>query len=251
MPIAPVICALDGDVDGVVLASTSRPPFPDGVEVSDSESEPVGEGEVTRMLLCVNVAKGVGDDVNVPGTVSLGDDEPVCDGAAVAGIEKDGVGEQVGEAVSVCVAAPLGVPLGDAPLESVDVGVPVPVPVGVPVLELVGVRDVVPVAVTLAVIEAVSAVDGVVDGLAPRESVALAVELGEAVSDTVLDVVIDGDTVSLVVPLPVAVLLGVRVALVVGDALVVGETERVSGALAEPDEEAPLLRVAVGEPLSD
>ena len=60
-----------------------------------------------------------------------------------------------------------------------------------------------------------------------------------------------GELVSLVVPLPVAVLLGVGAADRVGDALVDGETESDAGALGVPDTEAPLLSVAVGDALID
>ncbi len=64
------------------------------------------------------------------------------------------------------------------------------------------------------------------------------------------DVGVD-ELVSLLVPLPVAVLLGVGAELCDGDALVVGETESVSGALGVPDTEAPLLSVPVGDELDD
>ena len=54
-----------------------------------------------------------------------------------------------GEGVASGVDAPLGVTLGDAPLDSVELGVPVPVCVGVPEFELVGVGDAVPEGVAL------------------------------------------------------------------------------------------------------
>ena len=166
----------------------------------DDEDELIAEG-------CEYVAEGDGEN----GSVVVIEFDGVVDD------DDDGVDVPVALCVGVGVAsgdgALVGEMLGDAPLESVEVGVPVPVGVGVPVLELVGVGDAVPVAETLVVSEAVSDAGGDVDGLAPFESVALFVELGEAVNDTVLDGVVVGELVSLVVPLPVAVALGVAAAL--------------------------------------
>ena len=128
---------------------------------------------------------------------------------------------------------------------------PVLVGVGVPVFELVGVADVVPDDDALGDMDGVSGALGDVDGLAPSELDGVGVEEREGESEAVLEDVVVGELVSLLVPLPVAVLLGVVEALCDGDVLVVGETVRVSDALGVPEAEAPLLSVPVGELLSD
>ena len=186
---------------------SARGPFVYAVENGNAVARPL------------KIVQAQGAEIAVTGVV-LG--EPLCVALGVAaapvpvavtvvlGVDKGVLGGD-GDALSDGVAD--AVTLGDAPRESDELGVPVPVGVGEPVFELVGVGDIVPDGVALGDGVAVSGALGDVDGLAPNELEGEGVGEREGVSDAVLEDVGVGELVSLVVPLPVGVLLGVGAAL--------------------------------------
>ena len=223
----------------------------DGVMLTDApgESEDVGVALAVDDALTVDEPESEPVDVPVRVEVAVPVTLVVC----------DAVGDREEDADIVVLAEPVSLPvlLGLAPKVTLAVGVHDTererLTVDVGVSDDVGVGDAVgdPVGVTLAdcvdVVEGVPLLLGVIDALAPRERLGVAVFEMDGDSVTTELGVCDG------VPLDVAVGVTVEVPVGVGSALVVDEVVTVGETVAERDTEGvplavpPVERVVVGD----